>query len=52
MEWLLNFFADLILFTAGLIVLLCWIVGLVLIAIEGHDVYTEHYKSPKEDEDA
>lgn len=34
METLLNFFSDLILFTAGLAVVLLWLVVLLAIAIE------------------
>jgi len=48
---LLHFFSDLILFTAGTAVSLFWVVVIVLLAIEGKDIITEHYFN-KEDEGA
>lgn len=43
MHWLLDFFSDLILFTAGLAVFIFWIICLVVVAIEAHDIVVEHY---------
>lgn len=41
METILEFFSNLILFTAGLGVLIFWIILLVLIGIEIYDAFTE-----------
>jgi hypothetical protein len=44
MEWLLNFFSDLILFTAGIAVAGLWVVLLVLVAIEAYDMVKDALK--------
>jgi hypothetical protein len=49
MEALLNFFSDLILFTAGLFVLFLWIGLLVILAIEIYDSFHETPTSTDED---
>lgn len=41
MDTLLQFFSDLILFTAGLAVVVLWLIVLVAIAIEVYDQFTE-----------
>jgi hypothetical protein len=48
MEALLNFFSDLILFTAGLFVLFLWIGLMVILAIE---IYDSFHESPTEIDD-
>lgn len=49
MDILLHFFANLILFTAGLLVVVFWIIAIIVAAVEGHDIYLEYYKSDQED---
>ena len=44
MERILPFFSDLILFTAGLLVLLFWLVIIVLVVIEIHDIIVSRGK--------
>ena len=39
MQHLLSFFSDLILFSAGLAVLVFWIVAFAVIAIESYDFF-------------
>lgn len=51
LEAYLHFCANLILFTAGTAVLLLWIVGLVAVSIEIHDVIKEHYLTKEEEDD-
>lgn len=48
MEMLLSFFSDLILFTAGLAVVIIWIILFILIGIEMYDAFTE--EEPEEEE--
>jgi hypothetical protein len=49
METVLNFFADLMLITGGIVVLAFWIVLFVLIGIEIWDAF--HEKPEEEEED-
>jgi hypothetical protein len=48
MDSLLSFFSDLILFTAGLGVLVIWIAIFLGIIIEVHDQIKEHRNKEKE----
>ena len=48
MDTVLSFFSDLILFTAGLLVITFWIVIFAAIGIEIHDAIKER---PSEEED-
>lgn len=50
MEGFLSFLSDLILFTAGIVVLLLWIVLLVGIAIETYDYFRGDRKADPEEE--
>lgn len=49
METLLNFFSDLILFTAGLGVVVFWMVILMVIAIEIVDLFKDNNESKVEE---
>ena len=44
MEPLLSFLSNLILFTAGLVVVIFWIIALVIIAIEIWDLISGRWK--------
>lgn len=50
MEGFLSFLSDLILFTAGIAVLLFWLVLLVGIAIETYDFITKKDDTDEEEE--
>lgn len=52
METILGFFSDLILFTAGLAVLILWLVIFMAVAIEIHDLIFGDPGAKKEEEDA
>ena len=52
METILGFFSDLILFTAGLAVLILWLVIFMAVAIEIHDLIFGDPGAEKEDENA
>jgi len=45
---LLSFFSDLILFTAGLVVVILWIALFIAIGIEIHDAIIEHRSKEKD----
>lgn len=50
MEQLLSFLSNLILFTAGLVVVVLWLVVFMVIAIEVHDaIFGEPEKKEEED---
>lgn len=38
MEGFLGFLSDLILFSAGIVVLILWVIAIIAIAIEGYDL--------------
>lgn len=50
-EALLDFFSDLILFSAGLVVVVFWIVIIMVVAIETWDAIFEK-DQPKEEEES
>lgn len=49
MELAMSFFSDLILFTAGLVVVLLWITIFIVIGIEIYDGFKESDKDEEED---
>lgn len=51
MEGLLSFFSDLILFTAGLLVIVMWLAVLIGIAVEIYDSFKEKDKNDIDDEE-
>lgn len=50
MDTILSFFSHLILFTAGLAVILLWLAIFAVVAIEIHDLIFGEPSSPSEDE--
>lgn len=51
MEALLSFFSDLILFTAGIIVVILWLIIIGGMAIETYDLFRGRGKSTPEEEE-
>lgn len=49
MEALLSFFSDLILFTAGLAVVVLWVLIILAVAIEIYDSFKEEKITEEED---
>ena len=50
MEAVLAFFSDLILFTAGLVVIALWLIAIAVIAIEVWDLITGNDGTNKEED--
>ena len=50
MDFILSFFADLILFTAGLVVAGLWIAAFVVMIIEIYDLFADRSKKIAEEE--
>jgi hypothetical protein len=50
MDTILSFFSHLILFTAGLVVIVFWLALFAIVAIEAHDFIFGEPSSPSEDD--